>query len=188
MTAYCLVASPGFSNCTCILGALPVGTASAGFTYSPGVSCERTIRAVIPINTSAQPSRFILLIALLLSSRIFTSRLLARPVVGPWFPQPINSIRTPVSRGLGSDGASCRRRHEFRSHRTSDRLPQNLIDCRQRIRAELPVLGARHSFQFFRMRAPQRRRDPGRFARRREFAAGSRHYLLSMIKTKIKGR
>jgi hypothetical protein len=47
------------------LGALPLGTAPDGDTYSPAVSCERTIMAAIPISTNAQPTRFILLIALL---------------------------------------------------------------------------------------------------------------------------
>src|ERR1700679_3339532 len=74
MTAYCFVGSPGFSNCTSILGALPVGTAFAGFTYSPAVPCERTITAVLPINTSAQPSRFILLVALLSLVRVASQR------------------------------------------------------------------------------------------------------------------
>src|SRR5271168_1333428 len=140
MTAYCFVASPGFSNRTCILGALPVGTASAGFTYSPAVSCERTITAVSPINISAHPTRFILLIAL------------------------ISFARNPSQRAyaLGSGGVSCRRRHEFGTDRISDRLPQNLIDRRECVRVQLPVEGARHSFQFLGMsRAPQRRGDSG---------------------------
>src|ERR1700723_3959165 len=138
MTAYCLVASPGFSNCTCILGALPVGTASAGFTYSPGVSCERTIRAVIPINTSAHPSRFILLIALLSlvrdSSQVAFSFRLQLAVSFR-----SSEIRLPAPHILGAGSFSRRRRHEFGTDWTSDRLPQNLFDLRGRGRVELPV-------------------------------------------------
>lgn len=54
MTAYCFVGSPGFSNRTCILGALPLGMASDGETYSPAVSWEYPIVAMIPTNTRNQ--------------------------------------------------------------------------------------------------------------------------------------
>src|SRR5271165_3185998 len=50
MTAYCFVGSPGFSNWTCILGALPLGTASDGETYSLAISCEYPVMLVTPIN------------------------------------------------------------------------------------------------------------------------------------------
>src|SRR5437660_8263986 len=73
-----------------------------------------------------------------------------------------NSTRLAASCILGGDGVSCRRRHEFGTDRIGDRIPQNLIDRRERIRVEVPVEGARHSFQFCRMpRAPQRRGDSG---------------------------
>src|SRR6202041_705268 len=161
MTAYCFVGSPGFSNCTSILGALPVGTASAGFTYSPAVPCERTITAVIPINTSAQPSRFILLIAL--PSLVRDSSQVAfsfRLQLAVSFRS--SEIRLPAPHILGAGSFSRRRRHEFGTDWTSDRLPQILSDPGGRARAELPVWGARHSFQFLRMaRAPQRRSDSG---------------------------
>src|SRR5271165_6303727 len=55
MTAYCFVWSPGLSNCTCILGALPLGTASDGATYSLAFCCECTITAATPINNDKQP-------------------------------------------------------------------------------------------------------------------------------------
>src|SRR5208282_1538988 len=67
MTAYCFVWSPGFSNWTCILGALPLGTASDGETYSVAVCCECTITAAAPINNSKQPIRSTLLIKFLTS-------------------------------------------------------------------------------------------------------------------------
>src|ERR1700733_4312791 len=63
MTAYCFVGSPGFSNRTCILGALPLGTASEGDTYSL-CSCEYAITAAIPINPNTQPISFSLITAL----------------------------------------------------------------------------------------------------------------------------
>src|SRR5271157_3434708 len=62
MTAYCFVWSPGFSNCTCILGALPLGPASEGATYSLAVCCECTITAAAPINTDKHTIPLILLI------------------------------------------------------------------------------------------------------------------------------
>src|SRR5580700_4256242 len=68
MTAYCFVGSE-FSNCTSILGALPLGTASDGETYSSLLfCCEYAAKPAIPINANtadAKPSSFILLIALL---------------------------------------------------------------------------------------------------------------------------
>src|SRR5580704_11941032 len=142
MTAYCFVGSPGFSNCTSILGALPVGTASAGFTYSPAVPCECTSTAVIPINTNAQPSRLILLIASLSLIRkpsqvAFSFRL--QPAVS----FRSSEIRLPAPHILGGGIFPCRRRHEFRTDRTNDRLPQNLVDRCERGRVELPVEGAR---------------------------------------------
>src|SRR3984885_10665396 len=63
---------------------------------------------------------------------------------------------------LSCHGVSCRRRHEFGADWTSYRLPQNLIDRRERICLELPIESAGHCLQFFRMpRAPQRRGDSG---------------------------
>src|ERR1700733_15771957 len=138
MTAYCFVGSPGFSNCTAMWGALPVGPASAGFTYSPAVPCERTITAVIPINTSAQPSRFILLIALLSllrdSSQVAFSFRLQLAVSFR-----SSEIRLPARHILDGGSFSRRRRHEFGTDWTSDRLPQNLFDVRERGRVQLPV-------------------------------------------------
>src|SRR6202162_6106775 len=62
----------------------------------------------------------------------------------------LNLVRSlPVS--LSGDGVSCRRSHEFGADWTSYRLQQNLVDRRKRIRVELPVKSARHSFQFCRM-------------------------------------
>src|ERR1700683_3628703 len=146
MTAYCFVGSPGFSNCTSILGALPVGTASAGFTYSPAVPCERTITAVIPLNTSAQPSRFILLIALL--SLVRDSSQVAFPFrlqLAVSFRS--SEIRLPAPHILGAGSFSRRRRHEFGTDWTSNRLPQNLFAPRESGRVELPFQGARQSFE-----------------------------------------
>ncbi len=45
---------------------------------------------------------------------------------------------------LGGDGVSCWRRHEFGADRIGDRLLQNLIDRRARIRVKLPVDGAQN--------------------------------------------
>src|ERR1700688_360579 len=64
MTTYCLVASPGFSNRTFILGALPLGTASDGETYWL-LSCEYPIKHAIPINPNMQPASFSFIMALL---------------------------------------------------------------------------------------------------------------------------
>src|ERR1700719_2140972 len=64
MTTYCFVASPGFSNRTFILGALPLGTASDGETYTL-LSCEYPIRHAIPINPAMQPTNFSFIITLL---------------------------------------------------------------------------------------------------------------------------
>src|ERR1700688_2587755 len=69
MTTYCFVASPGFSNRTFILGALPLGTASDGETYSL-LSCEYPIRHAIPINPAMQPTSFSFIMALLLLLRV----------------------------------------------------------------------------------------------------------------------
>src|SRR5208283_5268353 len=64
MTAYRFVGSPGFRNWTCILGALPLGAASDGVTYSLPFSCEYAIKPAIPINTNTRPNRYILVIVL----------------------------------------------------------------------------------------------------------------------------
>src|ERR1700730_17764332 len=64
MTTYCFVPSPGFSNRTFILGALPLGTASDGETYSL-FSCEYPSRHAIPINPAMQPTSFSFIMALL---------------------------------------------------------------------------------------------------------------------------
>jgi hypothetical protein len=47
------------------LGALPLGAASDGATYSLSFSCEYPTKPAIPINTHTQDSSFILIIALL---------------------------------------------------------------------------------------------------------------------------
>src|ERR1700675_1528676 len=85
MTAYRFVGSPGFSNCTCILGALPLGAASDGEIYSLPFSCEYPIKLAIPINTNAQPSRFVLIIALLSSVR--ESLQILHPTRPSWSPK-----------------------------------------------------------------------------------------------------
>jgi hypothetical protein len=53
------------SPSTCIMGALPVGTASDGATYSLPLSWEYPIKPAIPMSTNAQTSRSILITALL---------------------------------------------------------------------------------------------------------------------------
>src|SRR5271154_4720758 len=104
MTAYCFVDSPGFSNSTFILGALPLGAASDGATYSLSFSCECPIRPAIPININinAQPERFMLLTAFALPfSRIFTIGLspLASPLKGCSIPLTPNAEGVPLSAG-----------------------------------------------------------------------------------------
>src|SRR5579862_2386834 len=78
MTAYCFVDASGFSNRTSILGALLVGTASDGETYSLPFSCEYANKPTIPINANTQPSRFILVIALPLTFVIQVDLFLCR--------------------------------------------------------------------------------------------------------------
>ena len=65
MTAYCLVGSPGLSNSTFMLGALPFGTASEGATYSFAGCREYAANPTIPtINRNTLPNTFMLIMTL----------------------------------------------------------------------------------------------------------------------------
>src|SRR5580704_3681178 len=58
MTAYCFVGSPGFSNSTCIFGALPLGAACSGATYSPPACTEEPLIVTIPTKDNVKANCF----------------------------------------------------------------------------------------------------------------------------------